>query len=239
MPHQPLLLLALCIAPLALGEYFDTLGLEVRDFGSLKGILDQRNRSGIERLIEAIELVEEYGEEAGSDDAFLRIYREKSRYYPESEGDCTVPVCDRPCEHNGNCTAPNVCTCEKGWRGDRCEEPICAQECLNGGICVAPDTCKCAEWPNSFRDGRGIPVYQTDNGSFQKTGFTGFDCSTPICTQGGFVLNIDPNAILNADLDADPSHFNLIELGGRGKDGRLECDTARCPAYDEIGRAHV
>ena len=138
---------------------------------------------------------------------------------------CTVPVCDPPCR-NGNCTAPNTCSCTPGWEKFDCSEPICS-ECLNGGECVAPDTCLCQQWPNSFRDGRGIPLYQTDDGNAQVTGWTGFDCGTPIYTQAdAFVLNID--------LYANPSRSDLIELGGRGKDGRLECDTARCPAYDEM-----
>ena len=143
----------------------------------------------------------------------------------EGEG-CTVPICDAPCLHNGNCTAPDTCTCERGWSGDHCQTPICAQECQNGGRCVAPDTCNCLQWPNEFRDGRSIPLYQTESGSPQLTGWTGYDCSVPVCVQSDrFILNID--------LEADPSTANLIELGGRGKDGRLECDAARCPIYDE------
>ena len=79
-------------------------------------------------------------------------------------------------------TAPNVCTCEKGWRGERCEEAICAQECVHG-YCVAPDQCECDRWPNEFKDSQGKPLYRLPSGEPQLTGWTGFDCNTPICVQ--------------------------------------------------------
>lgn len=87
------------------------------------------------------------------------------------------------CPHNGNCTHPNVCTCEKGWSGANCSVPLCAQECLNGGYCSAPDVCTCPQWPSSVRDARGVPVYQKPDGSPQDSGWTGYDCGTPICVQ--------------------------------------------------------
>lgn len=196
------------------------------EFDDLKDILDGRetNHKG---LVEAIQLVEEYGEEAVSEEAFARIFRKKSKHYAESTGDCRTPICNFPCQNNGNCTAPNTCSCMAGWKGSFCETPVCSQDCLNGGTCVAPDTCLCTQWPSHWRDGRGIPLYQTEDGSPQQTGWSGLDCGTPICTQAdAFILNID--------LYADPSHSALTELGGRGKDGRLECETARCPAYNEM-----
>lgn len=62
------------------------------------------------------------------------------------------------------------------------------QDCNNGGLCVAPDACKCARWDNAFRDGReagGRPLYLKPNGDPQRTGWTGYDCSVPICVQVG------------------------------------------------------
>jgi len=92
----------------------------------------------------------------------------------------------RECPNNGNCTLPQVCTCEKGWGGPNCTVPLCAQECLNGGECVLPDLCKCEQWPaklfidgvDVFKNGRNIPVFQRDDGEQQNTGWTGYDCST-------------------------------------------------------------
>jgi len=126
--------------------------------------------------------------------------------------DCTIPVCEETCSRpadedlgvdsnghkifsrgTGNCTLPDVCTCELGWTGPKCAEPLCAQECNNKGICTAPDTCSCARWRNTWRDRRldgGRPLFQDQNGDPQLTGWTGYDCSTPICTQAEeFVLN--------------------------------------------------
>lgn len=62
------------------------------------------------------------------------------------------------------------------------------QDCNNGGLCVAPDVCKCARWDNAFRDGReagGRPLFLKPNGDPQQTGWTGYDCSVPICVQVG------------------------------------------------------
>lgn len=63
---------------------------------------------------------------------------------------------------------------------------LVSQDCNNGGLCVAPDVCKCARWDNAFRDGReegGRPMFLKPNGDPQKTGWTGYDCSVPICVQ--------------------------------------------------------
>jgi hypothetical protein len=87
--------------------------------------------------------------------------------------DCSLPMCSQTCRNNGNCTNPNICTCERGWAGSDCSIPLCAQDCLNGGTCVAPDQCQCQQWPNQFRDGRaggGKPLYQDEFGNPQLTG---------------------------------------------------------------------
>lgn len=96
------------------------------------------------------------------------------------------------CPHNGNCTRPDTCTCEKGWTGPACMTPLCGQECSRGGVCVAPDTCSCETWPSNFLDMRKVPVFRKPDGDAQDTGWTGYDCNTPICVQAEqFVLNDD------------------------------------------------
>ena len=143
--------------------------------------------------------------------------------------DCSVPICSKKCIHNGNCTLPDTCTCEKGWTGHDCSIAVCAQECQNGGECLAPDVCRCKQWENEWRDGRaegGVPIFQDPNGDPQMTGWTGYDCSTPICVQAErFLFNVGSDLFLEKV---------LIPLGGHGKDGLLECDSVRCPEYDEM-----
>lgn len=146
--------------------------------------------------------------------------------------DCSVPVCSQSCFHHGNCTGPNICTCEIGWSGFDCSIPLCAQECNNNGVCVAPDTCKCKQWPNTFRDGRsagGQPLFQDEDGNPLLSGWTGYDCSTPICVQAqDFILNVRSR-----------SSPGFVPMGGHGADTLLTCtDPAtgltlpRCPQFD-------
>ena len=73
----------------------------------------------------------------------------------------------------GNCTLPNLCTCEKGWAGHDCSYALCAQECNNGGKCVAPDVCQCMLTQNTWVDGRlggGRPLFRDEFGDPQNTG---------------------------------------------------------------------
>jgi hypothetical protein len=142
---------------------------------------------------------------------------------------CKIPTCVQTCHHNGVCTGINECTCERGWSGYDCSIPMCAQECQNGGKCVAPDTCRCNQWPNTWVDGRlegGHPIYQDLSGYPLPTGWTGFDCSVPICTQAQtFLVNTRGRALLQS-------------LGGHGGDSKMQCTfkgatLPRCPMYDE------
>ncbi len=65
-----------------------------------------------------------------------------------------------------------------------------------GGTCVLPDQCKCARRYTNFRDGRGRPSFRKPNGDPADTGYTGYDCNTPICTQAErFVLNRRPGTV--------------------------------------------
>jgi hypothetical protein len=145
--------------------------------------------------------------------------------------DCHIPVCSFTCAHNGNCTLPNTCTCERGWTGYDCTIPICAQECQNGGVCIAPDTCLCKQWENAMRDGReggGRPIYRNPNGDPQMTGWTGYDCSVPICVQAEKFL-----------FNTEKTSSTYESLGGHGGNNLLECqangkELPRCPIYDEF-----
>lgn len=103
----------------------------------------------------------------------------------------------RKCPNNGNCTRPDTCTCEKGWTGTDCTVPMCIQECFHNGFCSAPDTCTCPQNPTIFIDARGVPLFRKPDGDAQSTGWTGFDCNTPICVQAAaWILNDDTGSRL-------------------------------------------
>jgi hypothetical protein len=177
--------------------------------------------------------------------------------------DCSVPVCAQACHHHGNCTMPDECTCEAGWEGRDCSTPVCAQECYHNGLCVAPDTCKCRLWESNWPSGHTVPrpLFRAPDGGPQMTGWTGFDCSTPVCTQAEvFTLNVGPAAAIRTKMqDAISVSYGATnyeplgyrELGGRGYDGRediitedgqrlLKCDMKpRCPSYDEMVVSNV
>ncbi|CAL7938519.1 unnamed protein product [Xylocopa violacea] len=68
--------------------------------------------------------------------------------YRKIENRC-VPICSDPCVH-GNCTKPETCECEKGYRRSKestarkrreCE-PVCETDCANG-VCESPGECAC------------------------------------------------------------------------------------------------
>jgi hypothetical protein len=157
--------------------------------------------------------------------------------------DCRTPVCEQTCYHHGLCTNPDVCTCERGWSGYDCLIPICAQECQNGGLCVAPDTCQCKQWPNTFRDGRvagGRPLFQDANGDPLNTGWTGYDCSIPICVQSEkFLLNVVADKSASSVAENKTASNLVTVMGGHGADAQLLCvDSSgktlpRCPDFDE------
>ena len=69
------------------------------------------------------------------------------------------------CSGNGTCSALDICNCNEGWTGNKCQTPICEgvpadlqQVCNYGnGTCTQPGACVCND------------------------GWTGSNCSIPIC----------------------------------------------------------
>lgn len=59
------------------------------------------------------------------------------------------------------CTAPNNCTCHKGYKktneSSNVCEPICRSDCENGR-CSAPDTCTCNEGYHMSNESKCEPV---------------------------------------------------------------------------------
>ncbi|KAL7552581.1 hypothetical protein ACHAWF_015815 [Thalassiosira exigua] len=101
---------------------------------------------------------------------------------PEIEGEGIYE-----CFNQGSCIAPDTCSCKDGYGGFDCATPLCRHEqvtgeivgCQNGGVCVAKDQCQCIQqvsvlWKVHTEAERGL------------TGWTGTDCSTPMCMQGYF-----------------------------------------------------
>jgi len=67
-------------------------------------------------------------------------------------GKCDTFVCTQGCGVHGNCTSPDVCTCDTGWSGLTCDTTSCADitpeglpDCSGNGKCTAPDVCTCKE----------------------------------------------------------------------------------------------
>merc|ERR1711907_364032 len=91
------------------------------------------------------------------------------------------------CYNGGSCIAPDTCTCTDGYSGFDCNTPLCRHlqpsgkvtGCLNAGICISRDECECIQTDSQLytvhpESARGL------------TGWTGTDCSIPMCIQGFF-----------------------------------------------------
>lgn len=67
-------------------------------------------------------------------------------------GDKCIPICPKGCR-NGECTKPDVCTCNPGYETSTVSEckPVCEKRCISGQ-CTAPNVCTCAKGyeSNSF-----------------------------------------------------------------------------------------
>lgn len=61
----------------------------------------------------------------------------------DKTGKFCAPVCDPACG-KGDCTAPNTCSCNRGY--ELTESGACIPKCTNGcdyGECIAPEKCAC------------------------------------------------------------------------------------------------
>jgi hypothetical protein len=98
------------------------------------------------------------------------------------------------CWNRGSCIAPDVCSCKDGYGGFDCATPLCRHEqatgeivgCING-VCIAKDECQCIQqvsilWEVHQEAERGL------------TGWTGTDCSMPMCMQGYYDPFCDSSA---------------------------------------------
>ena len=105
------------------------------------------------------------------------------------------------CYNRGSCIGPDVCSCRDGYSGFDCKTALCRHKqrngnivgCLNHGTCVARDTCLCPQVPSVLWTEHPLAV-----GGL--TGYTGSDCSIPICVQGFY----------------DPTCEGDLAIGGEG-----------------------
>ena len=54
---------------------------------------------------------------------------------------CPVPICRQGCV-NGECKAPDYCTCDIGWEGQNCSVCVKNPGCQHG-YCNKPFECNC------------------------------------------------------------------------------------------------
>lgn len=59
----------------------------------------------------------------------------------------TTGRCEPHCDHGcfgGQCTGPNICSCERGWRAEEgvCM-PVCTYQCQENAYCFSPEVCVC------------------------------------------------------------------------------------------------
>ncbi len=128
--------------------------------------------------------------------------RDKNDKYNWSEKDSVPGEGIFACYNEGSCIEPDVCTCRDGYTGFDCKIPLCRHQqmdgtvvgCLNHGQCVKKDACKC-------KREQSVLWMQYEGANRGLTGWTGSDCSMPICSQGYF------------DPDCTDNHF---AVGGEG-----------------------
>lgn len=105
------------------------------------------------------------------------------------EAECTIALCPG-CE-NGDCSAPNNCSCFEGFKGKICDELACKDDCVNG-ICASgtPNYCECfSGWegntcntPKCSNPCKNGTCVGPDSCKCNQ-GYSGYDCSTPVCTK--------------------------------------------------------
>jgi len=78
---------------------------------------------------------------------------------------CRIPICEiwddkkqqkLGCQH-GSCIKPNLCACEVGWEGSRCEKCVSLSGCQEGSCLDQPFQCFChnsSQWTGMLCDKR-------------------------------------------------------------------------------------
>ncbi len=127
---------------------------------------------------------------------YINYVRDRNNPYQWIEGEFIRGEGIFACYNGGSCIAPDVCTCRDGFTGFDCKTPMCRHEqvdgsvvgCLNGGECIEKDKCRCSTtdsllWLEHSSAARGM------------TGWSGSDCSVPVCVQGYYDPRCDDNPI--------------------------------------------
>lgn len=82
--------------------------------------------------------------------------------HPWTDFDCMQ--CTLTCSEHGECNAKGQCTCDKGWKGDKCDRyGACPNNCSDKGACIG--------------DKIGDPVCKCE------TGYAGRDCGNIVCSK--------------------------------------------------------
>ena len=111
------------------------------------------------------------------------------------------------------------------------------------GAGLSTTTCQCKQWRSLWRDQReagGQPLYRDEYGDPQYTGWTGFDCSTPICVNAqNFTLNTKIGRLRLGGRDpANPNELEKCVFNVTGTDtfvpGRGGCYYTLYPRYRNI-----
>jgi hypothetical protein len=102
--------------------------------------------------------------------------------------------CNGGCSGNGQCNKDtNICVCKDQYWGDKCEKKWCHDKCDAHGECVGIGNCKCDDQYNgpdctigcSTKNGRGIWDPYVSGCRCTSPKFTGDDCGTLDCLNGG------------------------------------------------------
>ena len=98
------------------------------------------------------------------------------------------------CYNRGSCISPDTCSCKDGYGGFDCATPLCRHEQVTGkiagcvnGVCIAKDECQCTQQMS-------VLWHVHKEAEQDLTGWSGTDCSMPMCIQGYF----DPDCNVSA-----------------------------------------
>ncbi|XP_066924468.1 uncharacterized protein [Clytia hemisphaerica] len=71
----------------------------------------------------------------------LRTIHECCDGWAPHNGECTIPLCKPACQH-GTCMKPNICSCQKGYKGKQCSTEIDECQTTSGAKPVCDQICK-------------------------------------------------------------------------------------------------